>query len=99
VARRQMSPIRSLLPSVLASLARETGDARALGALWEEAVGPAIARAARPRALRGSTLVVEVASARWASELEGRERELCERLGERLGTAVRRLEFRLEAAE
>lgn len=99
MARRQMSSIRSLLPSVLTSLAKETGDARALGAVWEDAVGPAIARAARPRALRGSTLIVAVESARWATELEGRERELCERLGERLGTAVRRLEFRLEAAE
>ncbi len=99
MARREMSSIRSLLPSVLASLAKETGDARALRAVWEDVVGPAIARAARPSALRGSTLVVSVESARWAKELEGRERELCERLAEKLGTAVARLEFRPEAAE
>ncbi len=99
MARREMSSIRSLLPSVLASLARETGDARALAAVWEDAVGPAIARAARPTALEGSTLIVAVESARWAAELAGRERELCGRLGEKLGTAVRRLEFRLEAAK
>lgn len=96
VARREFQSLRELLPSVLARLAEDTGRARQLRPLWEDAVGPAIARAATPHALEGSTLVLSVSTARWATELSQREPELLARMREKLGKPlVTKLVFRL----
>lgn len=99
MARKQFTPIKDLLPSVLSAVARESGQARALAAVWEDAVGAVIARAARPYALEGETLVLTVAEAFWAKELNGRAKELCARLNEKLGDKpVRGLVFRMAGA-
>ncbi|MHB8875512.1 MAG: DciA family protein [Myxococcaceae bacterium] len=91
-----MTPLQELLPSVLARVARDTGRARQLKPLWDDAVGPAIARCATPLSLDGKVLVVSVSSPRWLAELEGREPELCARLAKLLGKgAVTSLRFQL----
>ena len=94
VASRDMSPLKELLPSVLAQVARDTGRARQLKPLWDDAVGPAISRCASPLSLEGKTLVVSASSPRWAAELQGREGELLKRLEKKLGKgAVTGLRF------
>lgn len=100
VARRDFDSIKDLLPQVLGKLARESGRARHLAAVWEDAVGAQIAQNARPVVLEEGALVLSVTSARWAHELEARAPELCARLTEKLGDGiVKRLVFRFDAAE
>jgi predicted nucleic acid-binding Zn ribbon protein len=96
VALRNLIPLKELLPSVLAQVARDTGRARQLKPIWDDAVGPTIARCATPLSLEGKTLVVSVASPHWATELQGREKELRDRLTKVLGKgAVTLLRFRI----
>ena len=96
MAPREPMSLQQLLPGVLAQVARETGCARQLKPLWDEVVGPAIARNSSPLALAGTALVVSVASLRWQAELSRREPELKERLQRKLGKGtVTRLVFRI----
>jgi predicted nucleic acid-binding Zn ribbon protein len=88
VARHDFQSLRSLLPGVLGRVARESGRARHLQPLWREAVGETIARAARPVALEGGTLVVAVPTRQWADELRRQEPEIVSRLQETLGKDV-----------
>lgn len=93
-----MTPLKELLPSALAEVAKQTGRARQLKPVWDQAVGEAIARCATPLALEGKTLVVGVVGAAWAKELTLRETELLKRLAQHLGKgAVTRLVFRVAA--
>lgn len=90
--------MKQLLPAVLGRVARESGSARGLLPIWEEAVGAQISKQARPISLERGLLLVEVPSAVWARDLAQREAELVARLSERLGGGVvTRLAFRLGA--
>lgn len=53
-----------------------------VGALeeWDEKVGEAIARVTRPKAIRGSTMIVEVRSSAWLMELNLMKSEILRRL-------------------
>lgn len=96
VAKREFTSMKQLLPSVLARVAQDSGSARALLPIWEEAVGGQIARNARPMSLANGQLTLQVPSAVWARDLAQREAELVARLSERLGPGVvRRLAFRV----
>jgi predicted nucleic acid-binding Zn ribbon protein len=96
VAQREFASLRQLLPSVLARVARDSGSARPLRPIWEEAVGGTIARNAWPVSLKDGVLTVGVSSEAWARALAQREAELVGRLSERLGGGVVcRLAFRL----
>jgi predicted nucleic acid-binding Zn ribbon protein len=96
VSERDLSSLKDLLPAVLAQVAKDTGRARQLKPIWDEVVGPQIARWSAPLSLEGSTLVVSVNGSRWVNELAKREGELRERLGKRLGkSSVTKLVFRL----
>ncbi len=93
---RDLPSLRDLLPKVLARLAKESGGGDRLIPVWEELVGPSIARNARPFALTDGTLVVRVTSARWAQELTQRAGDLVARLGNALGEGcICRLQFEL----
>ena len=50
--------MKSLLPQVLGNLAKQSGKARHLSAVWEDAVGDQIAKNARPHRLRYKKLPV-----------------------------------------
>ena len=93
---RDLSPVRELLPKVLALLAKESGSARRLKPIWDELMGEAIRKNATPVALRNGELLVEVATPRWALELQGQEEALRARVCARLGEGVvRKLIFQL----
>ena len=96
MAARDFQPLKSLLPGVLARLTRGSGSARALGPVWEEAVGAVIARQARPWAWEGSRLVLRVTEARWLRELQHQGPQLLGRVQASLGAqAPTELLFRL----
>jgi len=100
VARRDPGSIKSLLPQVLGNLARDSGRARHLAAVWEDAVGSFIAQNAQPQRLEDGELILSVTSARWAHELQARAEELCGRLSAKLGEGlVTRLTFRMGAGD
>lgn len=100
VARGDFGSIKNLLPGVLGSLARDSGRAGHLAAVWEDAVGGFIAQNARPHRLIAGELVLSVTSARWAHELQARAEELCGRLSAKLGEGVvTRLTFRMGAED
>ena len=63
---------------------------------WSGAVGPRIASVTRAAEVRGATLVVEVASSAWLSELTMMRKTILERLnGIRDGVTVEQIRFRL----
>lgn len=69
-----------------------------IGQCWEAAVGPAIARHARPLGLRGEALELEVDSSVWAQQLSLQQTALLEALAAALpegSSAPRELRFRV----
>lgn len=75
--------VRSVLERCLDRVAGEPGAA-AIWRVWEEAVGPQIARRAQPIRLRGRTLLVAVSSAPWMQELQLLKRTILTELNARL---------------
>lgn len=95
MAPHDFSSARSLLPRVLARLARETGKGSALRPVWNEVVGAVAARNTTPLFLEGKTLIVQAESPGWAAALGPKEADICARLAERLGEgAVARIVYR-----
>jgi predicted nucleic acid-binding Zn ribbon protein len=76
----------SLLPHVVARIG---GDDRGLeqrvSLAWKDAVGEALARRARPEAVRGKTLYVRVDSSALAHELTLLKRQVLDKLTRALG--------------
>ena len=69
--------VGSALPGVLSELGLD--EARRvfeIGERWEEAVGPELARRAKPLAMRGEVLEVGVESSVWAQQLQRRRPEI-----------------------
>jgi hypothetical protein len=83
--RRTEEPIRlaAIVERCLDGVAGERG-ASAIWRVWEDAVGPAVARRAQPVRLRGRTLVVAVSSAPWMQELQLLKADLRTALNARL---------------
>lgn len=65
---------------------------------WEEIVGPEVARHARPAALRGRTLEIEVTSPVYGQELGLRRREILAALVRALGSSDAPGELRFRVA-
>ena len=64
--------------------------------IWDETVGPAIAKNARPEWIKDRRLRVRVADPIWLQELEFAGEAIKEELNRRLGRdAVEKIEFRL----
>jgi predicted nucleic acid-binding Zn ribbon protein len=81
------------LGAVLASALKRLSIGDELGnysiwAHWDAAVGPTIARHARPLRLRRGTLVIGVDGASWMQELQFLKHELRARLNARVGKPV-----------
>ena len=53
--------------------------------LWDNIVGPAIARNAQPEVLKGNFLIVHVSGAPWMHQLQFMKEELIEQLNKALG--------------
>lgn len=62
--------------------------------VWDEVVGPAIARNAQPLRIRDRLLKVRVSDPIWYQELQFMEERIREMLNEKLGrNAVKKIEF------
>jgi hypothetical protein len=63
---------------------------------WDEVVGSAVSKNARPSRIRNGMLRVTVSDPIWLQELKFMEGRIRERLNEKLGrNAVKRIEFRV----
>ena len=92
-----LTPLGDILAAILSdpSLPFRPED-HMIWKVWDEAVGPSVARNARPLWIRKGRLRVKVSDPIWLQELGLAERTLREKLNERLGRhAVERIEFRL----
>lgn len=63
-------------------------DAHRLWEKWQDTVGPTIAQNARPEAIKGKLLLVNVSSAPWMQQLQFLKAELVEKVNESLGREV-----------
>ena len=84
MSRRAPRPFASALDGLTSALAPATPLGRVQG-VWEQAVGPAVAEAARPIAERGGVLTVSCAAAVWAQELTMMGEQLTARINAALG--------------
>jgi predicted nucleic acid-binding Zn ribbon protein len=84
VSRAAPRPIGKALDRLSNELEPASTLAR-VQAVWEQAVGPAVASSARPSAERGGVLTVLCEAAVWAHELELMSDELTARLNGALG--------------
>ena len=89
------------LAEVLGGYLDETGLGDSLARLramdvWADTVGPRVSRVTRPVEVRGETLVVEVLSSAWNTELTMMSGLILERLNaRRTGPPIGRIRFRL----
>jgi predicted nucleic acid-binding Zn ribbon protein len=94
-----LTPLKDILSALLADskLPFNPHDAT-IWKIWDEVVGPAIARTAQPLWIKEKRLRVKVSDPIWLQELSYVEAGLRERLNTRLGRqAVEKIEFRLTA--
>jgi len=56
--------------------------------IWNETVGPVVARNAQPEKIRNGTLFVSVTSPTWMNELQYMKQMIAEKLNERIGKEV-----------
>jgi predicted nucleic acid-binding Zn ribbon protein len=88
MARRRSKPkaIGPVVGQVLGDLGLDAAmSAFRIGELWEEAVGPEIARHCRPVAVRGGVLEAEVDSSVWCQQLQMERPQLLQALKDTLG--------------
>ena len=92
-----MTPLKDVIASLLSNpqLPFNPGDAM-IWEVWDEAVGPAIAKHAKPSWIKKGRLRVKVSDPIWLQELEFVEARIKEKLNSKLGReAVERIDFRL----
>jgi predicted nucleic acid-binding Zn ribbon protein len=94
VASHRFASLRELMQGAAFEMVKATGSTAALTPLWNEAVGPSIAKNAAPTALYGDVLVVECSSAQWVDALAARHAEIVARLPSSLGVRSLRLALR-----
>ena len=83
------APLGTILPQALkASRIDVDLDACKLWQHWKDIVGPAVAENARPEAIRGKSLLVNVSSAPWMQQLQFLKPELIEKLNDTLGKEI-----------
>ena len=92
-----LTPLKDILSALLndPQLPFNPGDAR-IWQVWEEVVGPPIARNAQPLWIRKGTLRVKVSDPIWLQELSLAGEIIKDKLNTKLGRkAVQKIEFRL----
>lgn len=86
---RDPRELRTALGRVVGGLSGGSGgDIVSILSCWDEVVGEVVAGHARPRALRDSTLFVEVDEPGWATQLRYLRGEISAGLNDRLGHKV-----------
>jgi predicted nucleic acid-binding Zn ribbon protein len=94
VSRAAPRPLAAALAQLTGALAPASPLAR-VQEVWESAVGPAVAAAARPTSERDGVLTITCVAAVWAQELDLMAAELIPRLNVSLGAdGVRELRCR-----
>ncbi len=91
------TPLKDVIKNLFSNgtLPIDPEDGR-LWEVWDEVMGPAISRHARPSWIKKGNLRVTVSDPIWLQELQFMESEMRERLNRRLGReAVHRIEFRV----
>lgn len=64
--------------------------------IWDEAVGPTVARNAQPESIRSRVLFVRVSTSAWMQQLQFIKERIIEKLNQSLGkTLVKSISFRL----
>jgi predicted nucleic acid-binding Zn ribbon protein len=94
-----LTPLKDILSALLSDskLPFNPRDA-AIWKIWDEVVGPAIARNAQPLWIKDRRLRVKVSDPIWLQELSYLEVSVREKLNARLGRqAVEKIEFRLSS--
>jgi predicted nucleic acid-binding Zn ribbon protein len=92
-----LTPLKEIIGSLMkgSDLSINPEDAM-IWRIWEDAVGPVVARNARPLWIKKGLLRVKVSEPIWLQELGLSEQAIRERLNEKLGRpAVHKIEFRL----
>lgn len=73
-----------------------TASMMAIWEVWESAVGPEIAANARPAAVKGGLLLVNVSNSTWRHHLRFLEHEIIDKLNAAVGEQrVQRLQFKI----
>ncbi|MDJ0876840.1 MAG: DUF721 domain-containing protein [Desulfobacterales bacterium] len=84
-----VTPLKGILNSVLRQCRRDLQlDPDLLWQVWDRAVGPAIARNARPAAFKQRLLIVHVSSSVWLQELHFQKGTLIERVNKEAGSTI-----------
>ena len=91
MAAQRFASIREWMQSQIGDLARHSGSIATLVPVWNEVVGPAIARKTQLLSLENDLLVVGVLGDSWISALQSQSADIVARLPARLG--VKRLSF------
>ena len=94
---KQAVAIGDILPKILKAYRHEVDQPLLrLNDLWETAVGTTIARKTRPQALKGTVLIVHVASSSWTHQLQFSKKELIDRINQTLGkTLIHDIRFKV----
>ena len=96
-AKNSLTSLKDVITSLLSdgTLPFNPDDAR-IWRVWDEVVGPAISRNARPSWIKNGKLKVRVSDPIWLQELEFVEESIREKLNTKLGRkAIDRIEFRI----
>lgn len=94
--KESLTPLKDIISGLLkdTSLPFNPADA-VIWAVWEDAVGKAIACRARPLWIKNGCLRVNVSDSIWLQELEYFKETIIEKLNGKLGrNAVQRIDFR-----
>jgi hypothetical protein len=94
VASHRFASIRELLKGAALEVVKTTGSTAALVPIWNEAVGPSIAKNATPTALIGDVLVISASSLQWADAIGAQHDAIVARLAPSLKIRALRIETR-----
>src|SRR6185295_11988378 len=92
VASHRFASMKELFEGAAVEVAHATGSTAALVPIWNEAVGPSIAKNATPHALYPGVLVVKVSNQQWIDAIALREAEIVGKLSSKLNVKKLRLE-------
>lgn len=91
MARSDFLSTKKLLPALLAKLAKQSGQASALGPVWADAAGEVMSKVCRPLRVEGETLIVSAPDKSWCARVEEHAAEIARRLSDATSGQLRRV--------